>query len=292
MIYRNSQKLLELHQRIVSRLILVEEDLQWKRTKEIRKNNNLLQLQEGKICEAAERVATIFLDEVNYEFQFYSLKRILTVFLYQFDNFALYNDFCARHGDALDLIRSLEATPDWVNYENQCSDLISSFPISTLKHPDSSSSTTSSTITINHPSLPSSTPSRRTSTSTPSTPPSPINRPSLAHRSESKLRVQDYLIAPIQRICRYPLLFSQILKHLGEDIASEKVQVVRQAFEAMSSTARNVDEAKTSREIESRTKTVAMRMEFQSVSFRRSFLYSLFVFFEVPNFFLSALLFF
>lgn len=129
-----------------------------------------------------------------------------------------------------------------------------------------SSSTTSSSTTVNRP-----TSSHSTSTSTsPLTP--TLNRattsfPNLA-KSQSKLRFQDYLIQPIQRICRYPLLFSQILKHL--DDCPEK-DLVRKAYEAMVDTAKTVDKAKTAREVALRTKTVASRMEFHPVSSRTPF---------------------
>eukprot|EP01094_Clydonella_sp_ATCC50884_P010759 TRINITY_DN20591_c0_g1_i1.p1 TRINITY_DN20591_c0_g1~~TRINITY_DN20591_c0_g1_i1.p1 ORF type:complete len:470 (-),score=111.52 TRINITY_DN20591_c0_g1_i1:133-1542(-) len=32
-----------------------------------------------------------------------------------------------------------------------------------------------------------------------------------------KLRLQDYLIKPVQRLCKYPLMFKQLLKHTAED---------------------------------------------------------------------------
>lgn len=145
---------------------------------------------------------------------------------------------------------SLESSPQWENYTQLCSEIIAS---STWSQPSS----VSTPIT---PSVPTSVPS-----TSPSTLSTSRSTPSLLQlsKSHSKLRVQDYLIQPVQRICRLPLLFGSILKNLGE--CAEK-EVVRDAYNAMCEIARNADEAKTKREIEVRTKIVSLRMEFVSVS--------------------------
>lgn len=59
------------------------------------------------------------------------------------------------------------------------------------------------------------------------------------------------------------MVFGQLIKHLG---TSEEMKVVLQAWEGMKKTAEEVDESKRRRECYTRTKLVANRMEFHSVS--------------------------
>lgn len=79
----------------------------------------------------------------------------------------------------------------------------------------------------------------------------------------SKLRFQDYAIKPIQMICRYPLMLGQVLKHWGD--LPERLEVLR-AWDGLRTMAEEVDDAKRRREGELRTRLVAARLEFQSVS--------------------------
>lgn len=68
LITRNSQILFELHQRIVERLNLVEEELKWISSSETR--NDTME-DEVKFREAAGRIAQIYLDEVNFSSCFF-----------------------------------------------------------------------------------------------------------------------------------------------------------------------------------------------------------------------------
>lgn len=148
---------------------------------------------------------------------------------------------------------SLESTPQWEIYTQLCSESIASPTLP--RHSSSSAPTTPTVPTFQQPtskSFPTTNNRLTSSHTTPST-----------SRLHSKLRVQDYLIQPVQRICRMPLLFGSILKHL--DDCPEK-KVVQNAYNAMCEIARNADEAKTKREVEVRTKIVSLRMEFVSVS--------------------------
>lgn len=164
----------------------------------------------------------------------------------QLDNFALYDDFCAKHGEAIDIIRAVEARPEWEAYERQCAVALQVPSESGESTPLASSLSQSSFFPI----VP------LTATTSQPHEPTPARQP--------KLRFNDYAIKPVQRICRYPLVFGAVLKHLGD--CPEGAEVKR-AWDGMRKAVEGVDEARRIHEGELRTKIVASRMEFQSVSF-------------------------
>jgi hypothetical protein len=83
--------------------------------------------------------------------------------------------------------------------------------------------------------------------------------------TRSKLRFADYAIAPVQRICRYPLIVGAVLKHLEEDDELEERQALQEVWDGFKLVAEGVDKAKKDREGEIRTQIVAARMEFVAV---------------------------
>ncbi|EDQ91073.1 uncharacterized protein MONBRDRAFT_23984 [Monosiga brevicollis MX1] len=60
-------------------------------------------------------------------------------------------------------------------------------------------------------------------------------------RSQSKLNLEAYLLSVMQRICKYPLLFKELLKRSSTDTQR---QVTQQAYEAMAHVAHVVNEDK------------------------------------------------
>lgn len=84
------------------------------------------------------------------------------------------------------------------------------------------------------------------------------------------MRYADFAIAPVQRICRYPLVFGAVLKNCDE--GQEKVEL-EAAWEGLKKVAEGVDDAKRHREGELRTRIVAARMEFLAVSGSLSLLF-------------------
>lgn len=95
-------------------------------------------------------------------------------------------------------------------------------------------------------------------------PPPPLDPPA---SPRSRLRFADFAIAPVQRVCRYPLLLAAVLKHMehGQDKDD-----VAEALASLKQVCEDVDNAKRAREGELRTRIVASRMEFLSVSQTRS----------------------
>ncbi|ORY90694.1 hypothetical protein BCR35DRAFT_299256 [Leucosporidium creatinivorum] len=246
-VVRNSEALLELHERIVGRLQQVEAEIGWQAGKARTED-----LQERKVRKAAGRVARIFVDELP--------------------NFTLYSEFCARHSEAVDIIRAIAGRPEWEAYERQCASRARSSS-SGDQTPLATQSTTSPffastpTLTSSTPTLVGSPPtsptlvSQRDPSTLPPLPASPVttltNLPPTLPRS--KLRYADYAISPVQRICRYPLVFGAVLQNLDHGEDREDVEA---AWEGLKGVAEGVDEAKRQREGELRTKVVAARMEF------------------------------
>ena len=236
-IVRNGPSLLALHERIVSRLQAIEARTRWQS-----KGEQAL-LDPVVLRQAAAHVAQVFIDEMP--------------------EFDLYDDFCARHGEAIDIVRQIESRPEWEAFERQCGSRAATTPAAALSdsnfspffnQPLGSSTSTvqnssGSTLTLPLDSPPVLTPtSAATATSSGSTP-------------RSKLRFHDYAIGPIQRICRYPMMIGQVLKHMGDCDEHDKVEHALDGFKRI---AERVDGSKRKREGELRTRLVASRMDFNS----------------------------
>ncbi|GAA5894581.1 uncharacterized protein JCM6883_002143 [Sporobolomyces salmoneus] len=262
-IVRNAEALLELHERIFDRIELVEQELRW-RDEEEGEGEAATFKKQWKVRKAAQKIAKVFVNELP--------------------NFHLYNDFCARHSEAMDITRRLSNRPEWEAYERQCalrvatqgdmtplasrtnsasaSPFFSSIPLPPLSTSVPLSSTPSEQTDSPADSPTMSTSALPVSSSVPSS-----SAPSLANRSRSKLRFSDFAIAPIQRIMRYPMVFGSLAKYCeeGEDsVGSDDENEVKLAYQGLKKVADAVDEAKREREGEIRTRIVANRMEFQS----------------------------
>ncbi|KAG0150998.1 hypothetical protein CROQUDRAFT_130411 [Cronartium quercuum f. sp. fusiforme G11] len=181
------------------------------------------------------------------------IERLAKAFISESPIFIVYEDFCARHTEAADIIRDLEASPEWIALLQQSRSAETS--------PAPSGQPSSSTSLA--PSIPQIT--FQTSLASlgmiPSVP------------SHSRLRLQDFAIKPIQRIMRYPLLLASLLKYMDGDSNPAEVRArdkVYQALGAMKEVASGVDDAKSSREVELKTELIASRMELHS-SYRAAF---------------------
>ncbi|KAI8444453.1 hypothetical protein BY996DRAFT_2701458 [Phakopsora pachyrhizi] len=84
----------------------------------------------------------------------------------------------------------------------------------------------------------------------------------------------NYLFNPIQRVMRYPMLLSSLLKHMGSNLSNpiecRAKERVSQALSAMREVAEAVDRAKSMREVELKTELIASRIELHS-SYRSAF---------------------
>ena len=166
----------------------------------------------------------------------------------QLPNFGLYNDFCAGHNEALGIIRAIDQFAEWDLFERRCAQHVAKFftpdtPGNSI--PLDNLSPRVSSLPLNAQSL------------------SPIPPALITRAQSSKLRFQDYLIKPVQQICRYPLILGQVLKHWN---GLESATVWR-AWNGLRKIAEVVDAAQRAREGELRTRTIAARLQFQSVRF-------------------------
>ncbi|SGY68527.1 BQ5605_C004g02894 [Microbotryum silenes-dioicae] len=275
-VIRNGEAVLELHERIGTRIEEVERELDWRRI-----GQQYQKQRSSQVAQAAGRISQIFLDEVSARVRrrgFNSTDESLIASLRppvdpsfdgQLPNFLLYNQFCAGYVEAADVVNSLKDTPEWETFERQCSShagpaspSISSgeqTPVAATAQspffppsPPSSSSRVSTAIAFSHP-------SSLVTLNAPSTSSAAGSASAVASAARSRLRYADYAITPVQRICRYPLVFSQVLKHLPPGPAYE---VMRSARDGLHIVAEGVDAAQRARAGEIRTKIVATRMEF------------------------------
>ncbi|KAI9601871.1 hypothetical protein KEM48_001159 [Puccinia striiformis f. sp. tritici PST-130] len=160
------------------------------------------------------------------------IERLAKAFISESPIFTIYEEYCARHTEAADLIRAFQATTEW----------------NSLTSPNDFTTTTTLV---------------ESSSSGPSEP--------------SRLNFSDYIIKPIQRIMRYPMLLNGLLNQLTStnqvqlpSTRSRAIERVQQALWAMKQVAEGVDQAKSLREIELKTELIASRMELHS-SYRAAF---------------------
>jgi len=78
----------------------------------------------------------------------------------------------------------------------------------------------------------------------------------------SRLTLCDFLIKPVQRVCRYPMLLAQLLD--GQEDESQK-DVVSRALKAMKDVASLVDEARRQKDIATKSKLIIERTDTAQV---------------------------
>ncbi|KAG8937078.1 hypothetical protein FRC02_006278 [Tulasnella sp. 418] len=126
------------------------------------------------------------------------IDKIGEVFVSKAQAFKVYHTFCLHYSQVQRIIQQLQTHAQWEAYERRCSMLLLGplihIPCLTRRH--------SAILSQNHSNL---------------------------RNGESKLGILDFLIKPIQRICKYPLLISQ-LKSISLS-CSEGFQVVDAAAE-------------------------------------------------------------
>ncbi|KAH8830431.1 hypothetical protein DL96DRAFT_942644 [Flagelloscypha sp. PMI_526] len=158
--------------------------------------------------------------------------------------FTIYERFCARHQESLDIVRRLQNQHrlEWDLFERQSASKV--FELLGLFHKGSPSTKSS---TKSH---------RRRSHSVASLDAFPsIHETTELPRRVSRLTFLDYMIKPIQRICKYPLLLDQLRRK-----GTASYFVVENAALAMRHVASSVDEARHRQDIAVQTSAILSRI--------------------------------
>ncbi|KAK8844804.1 hypothetical protein IAR55_006654 [Kwoniella newhampshirensis] len=162
-------------------------------------------------------------------------KRIAALFIDNSATFALYREFCAESIVASTLVRHISNRADYDAFEKRCQIIGAAQPHITLYD------------LLGEPRSP-------------------------GPHTRSRLHFKDYLIMPIQRICRYPLLLNQLLDSTGQtsptveedEFDDECYDVgidVERALGVMRGVAEEADEARRLKDTEVKSATVLERLE-------------------------------
>ncbi|WVW81229.1 hypothetical protein I302_103220 [Kwoniella bestiolae CBS 10118] len=161
-------------------------------------------------------------------------RKLAALFVDDITQFSLYKDFCAESIIATTLVKHISERVDYEGFEKRCQIIGAAQPFFTLRDllDDSNPSKT-------------------------------------AHRS--RLHFKDYLITPIQRICRYPLLLGQLLDAAGTTSPDSRSEHSDEGFDvgvdleralgAMRGVAEEADEARRLKDAEVKSATVLDRLE-------------------------------
>jgi hypothetical protein len=149
--------------------------------------------------------------------------------------FSEYREFCAGSIVASTLVRHIASRPDYNSFERRCQIISASQSFVTLQDLLAETVATAG----------------------------PSNR--------SRLHFRDYLIMPIQRVCRYPLLLGQLastsltpdleLPDSDDDDTVNVGMVIQQALVVMRGVAEEADESRRLKEAEIKSATILERME-------------------------------
>ncbi|WWC97605.1 hypothetical protein V866_004489 [Kwoniella sp. B9012] len=161
-------------------------------------------------------------------------RRLATLFVDDIAHFSLYKDFCAESIIATTLVKHISERVDYEGFEKRCQIIGAAQSSTTLRD----------LLDESAPSV---------------------------HKHRSRLHFKDYLITPIQRICRYPLLLGQLLDAAGPTSPGSGSEYYDEGFDvgvdleralgAMRGVAEEADEARRLKDAEVKSATVLDRLE-------------------------------
>ncbi|KAG5653029.1 hypothetical protein H0H81_002651 [Sphagnurus paluster] len=222
-----------------------------------------------------------------------AIRVVSTKFAVESSRFASYQTFCAGHPEALDLVRKVSSQHplEWDAFEQRCSSLVSELELCTGAVSDRSETIVPEEVNPTHApvvsaiaqykersrsaSMSSIEGAVRTLRSRASNlpqrdvlvfPTEGLSR----EKSGPRLAFIDYMIKPVQRICKYPLILEQLkpsksLRALfSPHLRSDVVVVVESATQAMRHVASAVDEARHRQDVAIQSALIASRISLAS----------------------------
>ncbi|KAH0587753.1 hypothetical protein H2248_006511 [Termitomyces sp. 'cryptogamus'] len=205
-----------------------------------------------------------------------AIRIISTKFATEASRFASYQTFCAGHSEALDLVRKVVAQRpvEWEVFEQRCSSLVKELELCTTAEAQSTT-----TFDDSDTSRPSKDRSRAASMSSLEGAVRTLRSRASIHGRDSvtlpaegttgrkektppRLAFLDYMIKPVQRICKYPLILDQLRssKSARSSSTSDVDVVVESAKQAMKHVASAVDEARHRQDAAMRSALIASRI--------------------------------
>ncbi|KAG6869325.1 hypothetical protein C0993_000078 [Termitomyces sp. T159_Od127] len=211
-----------------------------------------------------------------------AIRIISTKFATEASRFASYQTFCAGHSEALDLVRKVVAQRpvEWEAFEQRCSSLVKELELCTT--PESQATSTSGDHETSRPakdrsraasmsSLEGAVRTLRSRASIhghgrESVMPLAESAAGRKEKTTPRLAFLDYMIKPVQRICKYPLIIDQLKsgKSVRTSSTSDVDVVVESAQQAMKHVASAVDEARHRQDGAMRSALIASRMTLGS----------------------------
>ncbi|TFK75756.1 hypothetical protein BDN72DRAFT_831194 [Pluteus cervinus] len=252
---RNAEEILELHEQFVRELQAAMQSLGFSHESYTSAEDELPEGRLGNLEEAIRTVATKFATEAS--------------------RFNAYQTFCTGHPEAVRLIKRVHQQHplEWDAFEQRCASAVqdlcdpptSAEPQVLLQHSQSceprmlSAKDRIRTSSLN--SLDGAVRSLRSRVGAGSTSSSPLD--TKKERLGSRLALLDYLIKPVQRICKYPLLLDQLKPKKSFQLARSSVDViVESAAQAMRHVAASVDEARRQQDVAIQSSLIISRMAF------------------------------
>ncbi|KAJ7590870.1 hypothetical protein C8J56DRAFT_934097 [Mycena floridula] len=251
---RNTNEILDSHEHFVEELGIALEPLGFS-----------VDIQTSETLAVSEDVQRRRIDNIDA-----AISIISTKFATEASRFSSYETFCAQHSQAIDVVRRIQYQHpiEWDAYENRCSSLISN-----LLNPDQPESETSPGPDVPAAKATLSAKDRKRTSSLSSlegfrnrnrSKTKDLGADGKSEKSTRRLALLDYMIKPIQRICKYPLLLDQlatgkIITALSPSRTDVNV-VVESAALAMRHVVSLVDEARHRQEVSLQSSLILSRM--------------------------------
>ncbi|KAL4076123.1 hypothetical protein V8B97DRAFT_1863669 [Scleroderma yunnanense] len=213
-----------------------------------------------------------------------AIDAVSTIFLEHASSFDCYQSFCTGHLEALELVRKAQQRypSEWEAFEQQCADIAAELLTEASAQPYGMvpDNHYGSPVAADVPLMPSKKRRRSLSSLDASAPtwPQPHVLPGVNLKSTNssgsesghgeksagnrrpRLAFVDYLIKPIQRICKYPLLFDHLQSTAIPDRYWQDQEVAHHAIHVMRAVASSVNEARGRQELSIKSNLIISRI--------------------------------